>query len=140
MELIAICKIILICCIGGMTFIFLRVLPLFPEFKLKPVSEEKKISFRFKTKVGAIRKKGAGRLRQSEKKFVYKIKILVLKADNSLTSYLRKAREKEIHLEKIHFSRKKKAEKAVELKKILKKRKSKNGSSKKTSGNKKIVK
>ena len=125
MALIAICKIILVFSFAGMLFIFLRVLPLFSDFKPKSVPEEKKFSFRFKARIEIIRKKIGGRFNQWGKKSAHRIKVLVLKIDNSLTSYLKKAREKEIYIEKIHLSRKKKLEKgnkkSCKIKKKVKK-------------------
>ena len=125
MNSILACQIVLAVSLGGMLFIFLRVLPLLPEFKPKPVSEEKKPSFRLKAGFEATRKKIGGGFHQWGKRSAHRIKVLVLKVDNFLTSYLKKAREKEIYLEKIHLSRRKKTERTLELEKVSKRKKSK---------------
>jgi len=133
MTLIAVCKIILACSLGGMLFIFLRVLPLLPEFKPKLVPEEKKFFFRLETRINAGRRRIGEKFYRWGRKNAHRIRILVLKIDNFLTSYLKRAREKEIHFEKVHLSRRKKIEKVPKPEKALKRKRSKKRLKKKES-------
>jgi hypothetical protein len=125
MSPIAICQIALAASLGGMLFIFLRNLPLLPEFAPKPIPREKKLSFRLKNNLKKGKIKISEKFHQWGEKNAHRLRILVLKIDNSLTSYLKKARERKIHLEKIHFTRRKKIEETLPTEKGQKKNKEK---------------
>lgn len=107
MSLILICQIIFSVSLSGILFIFLRNLPLLIDFEPQPVPEEKKLIFRCKKGFLRFKNKFSGKFQTAREKTVHKIRILVLKIDNFLTSYLKKAQEQRRHQKKISLFRKK---------------------------------
>lgn len=111
MSLILICQIIFGASLFGILFIFLRNLPLLVEFEPRPIPKEERLIFKFKKGFLRFKDKFSGKFQRAREKTAHKIRILVLKIDNFLTSYLKKAQEQRRHQKKISLFRKKKSEK-----------------------------
>jgi len=97
MEIISIFQIIFSLSLFGIIFIFLRNLPILVDFEPQPIPREKKIYFRCKKRFVIIKEKLIDRFHQFREKNLHRLKLLTLKMDNFLTSYLKKTREIKIH-------------------------------------------
>jgi len=111
MHLISIFQIALAVSIFGIVFIVIRNLPLVPEYKVKYIPKEKKISFKVKQNISEGRIKTTHKTHKFKEKVGGKIRIWILKLDNFLLSRLRKTRERRMHLENVYFAKLKKFKK-----------------------------
>jgi len=84
----------------GIIFIFLRNLPVLVEFEPQPIPREKKFYFRCKKRFLIIKEKLSDKFHQFREKNLHRLKVLTLKMDNFLTSYLKKTREIRLHQKK----------------------------------------
>lgn len=116
MPLISIFQIALGISIFGIIFIVVRNLPLVPEYKVKYVPKEKKISFKMRRNISEGRIKTTHKTHKFKEKLGGKIRIWILKLDNFLLSRLQKTRERRMHLENVYFAK---------IEKFKKKKKSK---------------
>lgn len=105
MLLIYIFQIALAVSIFGIIFIIVRNLPLVPEYKVKYIPKEKKISFRLRRGVSEGRIKATHKSHKIKEKIGRKIRIWILKFDNFLISRIQKTRERRMHLENIYFAK-----------------------------------
>lgn len=80
--------------LAGIIFIFLRNLPLLCEFEPVPVLKEEKLTFRLKKTVKETKLKSRERFHLWSEKTAHKLRLIVLKIDNFLSSYLKKIRER----------------------------------------------
>ena len=108
MTAIFICQLILIIAVVGIIFIFLRNFPLLVEFEPKPISNKKKLSYRIKNNWSNFQKGVGTRFNYWREKNLRKIRIWILRTDNSLNAQLDKIRKKRIHF---HITEKQKKEK-----------------------------
>lgn len=86
----------------GMLFIFLRNLPLLCEVEPLQVSKEASFSFRLRKEIKETSNKSSEKFHRWSEKILHKLRLNLLKIDNSLFSCLKKIRER-----KIKFFRKK---------------------------------
>ena len=100
MKIISIFQIIFSLSLFGIIFIFLRNLPVLVEFEPQPIPREKKFYFRCKKRVLVIKEKLSDKFHQFREKNLHRLKVLTLKMDNFLTSYLKKTREIRLHQKK----------------------------------------
>ncbi|MDD5551792.1 MAG: hypothetical protein PHI88_01335 [Candidatus Pacebacteria bacterium] len=120
MSSIAICQIIFGFSIFGLLFIFSRNLPLIPDYEVKYVPKEKRVSFRLRRNVTEGKIKTSHKAHKFQEKITSRLRVVVLKIDNYLSSRLQKVRERRFHLENIYF-KKHKIEKKTKDKKEDKK-------------------
>jgi hypothetical protein len=126
MELITIFQISFGVSVFGFLFIFFRNLPLIPEYKVKYVPKEKRISFKFKRGVSEGKVKTAHRSHKIQERIGHRLRIWLLKLDNVLSSRLQKIKERRSHLENVYFAdveeekEKKKKRKDIEDKEVKK--------------------
>jgi hypothetical protein len=103
MSLIIISKIVFSISLFGVIFIFLRNLPLIPDYKPEYVPKEKRFFFRFRKNVSEKKIKTAHKTQKVREKIIHRLRIIILKIDNALLSYFHKLRERRMHLEKVYF-------------------------------------
>lgn len=104
MALISICQIFFTFSILGIFIIFFRNLPLLVEFEPPSIPKEKRIYFRFKTKVLNIKNKTLEIFHRLKERSLHRLRVLTLKIDNLITSSLKKTRDTKTKEGKNHFS------------------------------------
>lgn len=108
MSIFSLSLIIFIASFLGLFFIFLRNLPLLVDFKPEVIAEEKKLIKRLKFKLSNAKRKFKKWFERFTEKKAHQLRVLILKIDNLLISYIKKIQIKKLHSKKISFFKKRK--------------------------------